>query len=51
MQKITLRFHVGDDGILHLDVPVGVHNADLEVTVTIQPVDPQAEAKTPEELG
>ncbi len=51
MQKITLRSHVGDDGILHLDVPVGVHDADLEVTVTIQSVDPQAEAKTSEELG
>ena len=51
MQKITLRSHVGDDGILHLDVPIGVHDADLEITVTIQPVDAQAEAKTPEELG
>lgn len=51
MQSITLRSHIGSDGILHLDVPVGVHDAEIEVTVTIQPVDPQPEAKTPEELG
>ena len=51
MQSITLRSHVGADGILHLDVPVGVHDADFEVTVTLKAVTPKAEAKTPEELG
>lgn len=50
MQNITLRSHVGPDGILHLDVPVGVHDADLEVTVMIQPVTPP-ERKSPQELG
>ncbi len=50
MQNITLRSHVGSDGILHLDVPVGLTDADLEVTVTIQPVTPP-KAKMPEELG
>lgn len=50
MQSITLRSHVGSDGILHLDIPVGVYDADLEVTVTVQPTEGQA-AKTPEELG
>ena len=50
MQSITLRSHVGKDGILHLDVPVGVHDAEIEVTVTIRPVAP-SQAKTPEELG
>lgn len=50
MQRITLHSHVGSDGILHLDVPVGLHDAGIEVTVTIQPVTP-AKAKTPEELG
>lgn len=39
MQSITVRSHVGPDGILHLDVPVGIHDADLEVTVTVQPID------------
>ncbi|MBO3460354.1 hypothetical protein G7B40_018265 [Aetokthonos hydrillicola Thurmond2011] len=37
MQSVTLNYHVGDDGILHLDVPVGLQNADVEVTVTVQP--------------
>lgn len=50
MQSITLRSHVGTDGILHLDVPVGLHDTDLEVTVTLKPVTPKME-KTPEELG
>lgn len=45
MQSITLRSHVGPDGILHLDVPVGVHDAELEVTVTVQPVDSTPQGK------
>lgn len=50
MQSITLRSHVGPDGILHLNIPVGLHDAEIEVTVTVQPVT-TAKAKTPEELG
>lgn len=50
MQRIALRARVGEDGILHLDVPVGVHDAGLEVTVTIQPLTPP-EKKSPLELG
>jgi len=50
MQSIKVRSHVGSDGILHLDIPVGVNDADLEVTVTVQPVT-APKAKTPEELG
>lgn len=50
MQSITLRSHVGTDGILHLDVPVGLHDTDLEVTVTLKAVTPKMD-KTPEELG
>ena len=30
MQKIVLRARVGKDGILHLDVPVAIHDADLD---------------------
>jgi hypothetical protein len=48
MQKIVLRARVGKDGILHLDVPVTIHDADLEVTVTVQPVTP-AQTKSPQE--
>jgi hypothetical protein len=38
MQKITLNSHVGQDGILHLDIPVDITNADLTITVILQPV-------------
>lgn len=50
MQKIVLRTRVGKDGILHLDVPVAIQDAVLEVTVTVQPVSP-TQTKSPEELG
>ena len=50
MQSIKVRSHVGPDGILHLDVPVGIHDVDLEVLVTVQSVI-ALKAKTPEELG
>ncbi len=38
MQSITLRSHIGPDGILHLNVPVGIHDAEIEVTVTIRSI-------------
>lgn len=50
MQSIKVRSHIGPDGILHLDIPVGVHDADLEVTVMVQPVT-APKTKTTEELG
>ena len=31
MQTIKLKSHVGDDGILHLDVPTDIKNAELEL--------------------
>lgn len=33
MQTITLNSHVGQDGILHLDIPVVLKNTDLKITV------------------
>ncbi|PSF33050.1 hypothetical protein C7H19_20850 [Aphanothece hegewaldii CCALA 016] len=36
MQQITLRSRVGEDGILHLDIPVGMKETDLEVTVMVK---------------
>ena len=38
MESIKVRQHVGQDGILHLDLPVGVTELDLEVMVIYQPV-------------
>ena len=40
MQSLTLRQRVGEDGILHLDVPVGLNDAELEVTITFKKVTP-----------
>jgi hypothetical protein len=38
MQRITLNSRVGQDGILHLDIPVDVTNAELTITVILQPI-------------
>lgn len=51
MQSITLRSHVGSDGILHLEVPVGLTDAELEVTVTVQFVTSTAIEDRPKEKG
>jgi hypothetical protein len=40
MQVVTLRHRVGQDGILHLDVPIGLTEAELEVTITFKKVTP-----------
>lgn len=36
MESIKLKSHVGDDGVLHIQVPVGLKNEDLEVMVIFQ---------------
>ncbi|MBI3944588.1 MAG: hypothetical protein HY321_01590 [Armatimonadetes bacterium] len=51
MEAIKLRSHVGPDGILRVDVPVGIADTDLEVLVVDQPVGLNGKALTPEELG
>jgi hypothetical protein len=38
MESIKLRQHVGQDGILHLDIPVGITEQDMEVVVIYQSV-------------
>jgi hypothetical protein len=45
MKSVTLRSRVGADGMLNLQVPVGIANAELEVMVIVQPlVQPEGEA-------
>lgn len=51
MQSIKIRSHVGKDGILHLDIPVGIADKEIEVMLIYQPLEPSAQPKTPEELG
>ncbi len=38
MQSIKVRQHVGQDGILHLDIPVGLTEQDMEVMIIYQSV-------------
>lgn len=51
MQSITLRGHVGSDGILQLQLPVDLRDTDLEVTVTIRPIPPELDRKLGVDLG
>ena len=38
MESIRVRQHVGQDGILHLNIPVGLVEREVEVMVIYQPV-------------
>jgi hypothetical protein len=51
MHSIKLDAHVGPDGTLRLDIPVGLANQDVEVIVVIQPRHPAATGVKPEDLG
>ncbi len=51
MHSIKLRFRVGSDGILHLEVPVGVRDKELEVMVIFQAIESDSPLKTPENSG
>ena len=51
MEMVKLRSRAGADGILHLQVPVGITDNDFEVIVVVQSVGPTTDDKTPEDLG
>ncbi|BAY06799.1 hypothetical protein ACOWPH_28670 (plasmid) [Anabaena sp. PCC 7938] len=38
MEKINLRSHIGKDGILTLELPVGITDTDIDVTLILKPV-------------
>jgi len=38
MQSIVLHSHSGQDGVLKLEVPLGLINTEFEVMVIVQPV-------------
>ncbi len=40
MNRIVLKSRVDSNGVLHLDLPVGLDVADREVQITIEPVRP-----------
>jgi hypothetical protein len=43
MYSLQLKAHVGKDGILRLETPVNLQDADVEVVLVVQPVN-----KTPQ---
>ena len=42
METITMKAHVGADGILTLQAPIKVTNTEVEVVIVVQPVKPEA---------
>jgi hypothetical protein len=38
MESYKIRQQVGQDGILHLDIPIGLSDREVEVMVIYQPV-------------
>lgn len=50
MQSIKIQSRVGSDGILKLEIPVGLTDADLEVLVVVQPL-ASPSTTSPEDLG
>lgn len=39
MQSVTVRSHVGSDGVLNLQIPVELKDVDVEVVVTMKPLE------------
>jgi hypothetical protein len=51
MHSIKLKKRIGADGVLHLDIPVGITDKEVEIMVIYQPIETPKQQKTPEELG
>ena len=51
MQSFVLHYHVGEDGILHLNVPVDLKDVDLEITLTVKHLISTKEANPPQGKG
>ena len=39
MQSLTLHTRVGKDGILKIETPIGITNADLEIVLVVHPTE------------
>ena len=48
MNRMVIQSKVGGDGVLHLDLSMGLHDANTAVQVTVEPV-PAKKAMTPAE--
>lgn len=42
MQTLTLHTHVGKDGILKIETPIGITDTDLEVVLVVNPKDAES---------
>jgi hypothetical protein len=51
MQSIIFNSQTGKDGILHLDIPLGLTDTELKVTVTVEPITPDSDTETPQGKG
>lgn len=53
MESIKLKSHVGDDGVLQIELPINLKNEDLEVLIVYQPLKASASdrSETPESRG
>ena len=51
MNSIKLTKRVGEDGILHLEIPVGITDKEVEIMVIYQSIEIPKLQNTPEELG
>ena len=49
MQSVKLQSHVGEDGILRLELPLDIANTDVELLIVFQPI--LLEQEPPERLG
>lgn len=47
MQTITVQSHVGNDGILRLQVPVGMKDVDVQVTLALEETQQNGASKSP----
>jgi hypothetical protein len=46
MIRLTVRSRIDADGVLRVAVPIGLHDAEREVNVTIEPIDGRTEEQT-----
>ncbi|KAB8315535.1 hypothetical protein SD81_029540 [Tolypothrix campylonemoides VB511288] len=51
MHSIKLKKRVGADGILHLDIPVGIADKEVEIMVIYQPLETPTQQKTTQQKG
>lgn len=51
MHSIKLKQRVGKDGILHLDIPVGMMDKEVEIMVIYHALETPNQQKTPKNLG